>query len=234
MANVARLIVRFGVVADTLLPNVILHVQTVASRHAIDEDDMAALAVATSDWWETDGADYGAVQSVYPADIKLNEVSISRTQPTVTDEFVFPLGGAAGTFVNVPSLVRQVLLPPQVSYMIGLRTALDSRRGRGRIYLPAFMTITGPGTGPPADSIALGLLGDANERIAHIGSRIAEAYYNTPGFDPGTFVLCVYSAVDQIGRAVTHFAIPQHARTQRRRALHPSPHSNYGLDGVPA
>lgn len=234
MANVARIIVRFGIVDDTLLPNLLLHVKTVDSRHAIDDDDMAALAVATSDWWEVDGASYGAVQSAYPSDIKLNEVSISRVKPTVSSENIYPMGGAAGTFVNVGTLVRAVLLPPQVSYMIGLRTSLDTRRGRGRIYMPAVMQITSAGSGPPAANIALGLLGDANERIAHMASRIAEAYFYTPGVDPGTFVLCVYSAVDGVGRAVTHFAIPQHARTQRRRALHPSPLSNYGLDGVPA
>jgi len=245
VANVARVIVRFGLADHTLTSNLLLHVKAADGHDELTDEDRQKIGAATVEWWELDGASYGAVASAYPSQITLDEVVVTNVEPALSDDTITVTGSYAGTFTNIFSgalITQRYMLPPQCSFLIGLRTTLDTRRGRGRVYMPAHMTFSAVGVFPLAeiekpdrDAMAIGYvngIGTTQEDVAHIASRIAEAYYNTPDRDPGEFVQCVYSKLDHVGRAVTHFAIAEHVRTQRPRALHPSPHAEYGLDGV--
>lgn len=198
------------------------HVQAVDSHEPPDAGDRAAIAGAALAWWQTAGEYSVALGAAYPTTVALVGLEVYNVQPVATppDFFVnaLPTGAHIGPFT----------LPPQCAYLCGLRTSLDERSARGRIYLPAF-----------ASSVALPEwnLGRVDEILQlDVGRLLASLAHWIGALEggPGVWALAVYSRVLGTSLAVTHFEVPDVIATQRRRAFRPAGYLHVGLDGEPA
>lgn len=173
---------------------------------------------------------------MYTAQVVLEDVTVTRIRPTLGTPFTLFVG-TAGTFnpIQTPGTNPEGLpWPPQVCWLIGLRTALNTRRGRGRVYLPARFA-----RGPFDDVTAFRAMAargqvwsedktDLGHCVATLHAELFEAGAS------GEYVWCVMSEVDNASYAVTHFAVADFLRTQRERAFTPTTHTLYGLSGEPA
>lgn len=219
MANVAKVALRFawGDITDAVTT---FHVKKLDSAPEIDLADRALIANAAHQWWHGDSPAFPAVRAYYPFEyMVLADVTVWTVEPTPSDPLV-------STLVDEPALnPDHQLLPPQVCWGISLRSSLDTRRGRGRMYLPAVRKGTifelAEGRIPEDEQDWLGM------QAAHLASQIYEI-----GAGEGTFVLSVYSKLNHAAMAVTHFKIPDRYWTQRRRAHRPIAYQNYGLSGT--
>lgn len=230
--NVAKVAVRWvatavhgiGVPADEWDFVCTFHVMKAASEPEITAADRHELNMAVLRWWEEDQGGFVEVKSAYPPGLALVSVETRNIEPAIGDptiaDLLEPLPG------NNNGL--RGLLPPQCCLLVGLRTAVDTRRGRGRMYLPAYTTE------PHLE--AAGLV-DADQRtdLGHIAAHLAyEVRSVYAGVEDGPFVLAVYSRAGQDATPVTHFEIPNRIRTQRRRALVPTYSAHSLSTGEPA
>jgi len=197
------------------------HAHAVDSHAPPDDDNLTALANIGVTWWDEGGPVSGAaLKEAYNTQYKLVDVSAWRVRPTLSDPVVI-LANLPGA--NIPN---EPAFPPQNAYLVGLRTIVASRNYRGRMYFPPFAQGGGA-------SVSGGL---SDELLRTVARRCADlvalvAAYEAP---PEKWALCVYSRVDLDSHAVTHFEIPRHVRTQRRRAFTPTTYRAHGLDGEPA
>lgn len=234
MANVAKVAVRWVV---TAFPEIggpahtwdavcTFHVMKAAGEPAIDEDDREELNLAAINWWSQEGGGFVEVCSAYPSGIELTDVTSWTILPTVSEptitELLEPFPGT--------NIGGRGLHPPQCALGIGLRTLTETRRGRGRMYLPAWTV--------DAAEEAVGFVSPAlQEDLGHIAAHLAWAVRSVyaVGVDDGPFVLCVYSRVAGDPAPVTHFEIPDRILTQRRRVIRPLTHLACSLStGEPA
>lgn len=231
MANVAKVAVRFrhnG--TPTFDPDpfaysvTTFHVMKAASEPAITVAERGLIIFHTLAWWEADNGGFVNVKSAYPDMLSLMAVECRNilptpSEPTIT-ELLLPSDGTSAT---------RGLYPPQVCHLLGLRSSVESRRTRGRMYLPAW---------EPGDTNyrATGFIDqDGRTDLGHIAAHLAyEIRQVEAGLEDGPFVLAVYSRVNVDPIPVTHFDIPNRVRTQRRLALRPN-YSTHSLStGDPA
>lgn len=201
------------------------HVKKADSEPELTNDELEAIGQAAVLWWESDPPSIivPPLRDGYDERTILEDVKVHTVEPTIGDPvFVVPTLGAGAQGED-----SRVYYPPQVAIGIGLRTSLDSRRGRGRIYLPMTVhTLTGDIFSP------LGAVAEDRRGLhARYGASLAE-WIRAIIADP-LLVLAVYSRVDGEARAVTHFAIPDRLLTQRRRMVEPE-YQPFGLTGDPA
>jgi hypothetical protein len=215
----------------------ILHVKSVDSHVPYTEAHLEQIALGVDAWWHGGSQPpFKFGSSLYTPQVVLYDVTVTRILPTESDPYILPVG-VAGIFqpIQVPGTNPEGLpWPPQVCWLIGLRTAVDTRRGRGRVYLPSRFARG------PLDNVdtfrAMAARGQVwDEDLADLGKTAATLHAEL--FEAGAsgeFVWCVYSEVAGESYAVTHFEVANFLRTQRRRAFRPSPHTAYGLSGDPA
>jgi hypothetical protein len=105
-------------------------------------------------------------------------------------------GGSAGSDTSDP-------LPPACAIVVSLRTSENSRRGRGRFYLP----------GVPDSGVSTGGI--------LVGSLVTDLLTDFQAFGTACFVVgfvpAVYSRTDGVQRAVSTVSVDPVLDTQRRR-----------------
>lgn len=230
MANVARVALTFRVetaVADpsallqTALSVVTFHVMSGDSDPVIDEEIREEILFHTLAWWNAGNGGFTEAKSIYPSSLELVAAECRTILPTIG-----PVNEAAILEPYPGTSATHSLHPPQCALILGLRTAVDSRSGRGRMYMPAWR---------PGDPV-LGIVGyvDTNQRqeLANIAAHLA--YEMRQVVTPeGPYRLSVYSRALTDPAPVTHFEISDRICTQRRRGIRPLIHTHYGLSGAP-
>jgi hypothetical protein len=108
----------------------------------------------------------------------------------------------ADGIVSNPGVATAGTLPPQISLAVTLRTALATRAGRGRIYLPPFSL----------DEVAAGRLGATTQGLA---LTAVKGMFDTMISDGHTPVL--YGRSSHATTPVTQLALGDVYDTQRRR-----------------
>jgi hypothetical protein len=198
------------------------HVMNREDAEPFSESDLLVMTNDVYEWWRFDFDDvspgtYQAGRIGYHESVELYKVEARVIEPAEAHELADLRGPYPG---NLPD--REFIQGPQTARLLTLTTDLDSRRGRGRMYLP-------PREADFADQT--GWIGDENAlRIAREGAHLAARIARHPA--PQTFWrLCVYSRVNGDPRAVTGFRGADHSVTQRRRAA-PRAYKRVGLDGV--
>jgi hypothetical protein len=93
-------------------------------------------------------------------------------------------------------------LPPQLSVVCSLRTALATRAGRGRFYLPPFTTSV----------VTAGLVTAASQAIVSLACQKFLQSLNT-----ATYIVCVYHRSSKTHDIVTTIDVGNVYDTQRRR-----------------
>jgi len=105
---------------------------------------------------------------------------------------------------DLPGVATQGLLPPQCTVVVSLRTALATRAGRGRFYLPTFdkgtVTVSGGRLNSTSITAVVTAAGDM------LGSLISDNL--TP---------VIYSRTTRETQTVTQFDVGDVIDTQRRR-----------------
>jgi len=111
---------------------------------------------------------------------------------------------------------------PQLCALLGLRTSVEDRTTRGRMYFPWAGNPLGAGR-------SLGyIIEPTRDRIAQMGQNLAVCIRGDD-FETDPKVLCVYSRVAGDAHAVTHFVVGDRVTTQRRRASQSVTHYPYDL-----
>lgn len=234
MSNVAKVAIRwvmthvFGIGEPSQSWDAIctFHVMKPASDPAISEEDREDINLAVIRWWMADNGGFTEVRSFYPTAVVLESVTSWTIQPSVSEPTITELvEDNAGTDSD------RVVECPQLCFGIGLRTLVDTRRGRGRMYLPASRNFLVNAF--HAGFVDEGLQIDLGHIAAHLAYEVRAI--QAVGVDDGPFVLCVYSRAAGDPTPVTRFEIPDRILTQRRRAIRPLTHLLCGLsDGEPA
>lgn len=185
-----------------------------------DQDDM--LERLYSWWWVPGTGDEPpsvALRETVDCELSLLRVTVTPGYPLGDTRELFPDPDYAQGTRDVASMPY----PPQCATVIGLRTATDTRQGRGRMYLPCSVEEAEIATGhvSPGRADSYGLV------IALLASRV-----RGEPIDPVPAVLSVWSRVAGDAESVLHFEVASRLGTQRRRAVTPVGHRAYGLDGA--
>jgi len=153
--------------------------------------DTAAIAGEVAGWV------FGTYTGIVPA---------STLFTTVTARDISMVGGGATTEnVNAAGTDPGSALPPNASMCVTLRTALNSGRGRGRVYTP-------PQVEAVVDDFGTILLGRRTDAIDKFGELITAL----AALGGGT-ALAVASRMDLVSRPVTNVTVDPVIDTQRRR-----------------
>lgn len=230
MANVVKLACRFRMqptgsdAEDPLVESVLtFHAMKADGAAPPDGVDCADLATAVLSWWNDEHGDYVPAKNWASFESWLEDVTATRVEPTPGPPVVLP--DPVGDHGSEPGSVP----PPQCAMHIGLRTLLDSRRGRGRLFLPSCFVSTGNilGEVPFAwrISIAKGIAGALADSIRRVQGDEE---------NDGPWVLCVYSRVDGDAHPVIGFFLSDYYCVQRRRRVEARTYHEYGLLGEPA
>lgn len=238
MSNIARVVMHWRL-GDTRHVYSICHVKSVDSHDPYDEADLLAIALGVDAWWWSGSqapARHG--RAFYTTQVVLVDVEVTRIRPTEGDPYVFAVG-VAGTATSWSLRFASYIalpLPPQICWLVGLRTQVDTRRGRGRVYFPATWVYSSLFDDEDLELARLsrGEIDPATREdfALCMGTLAAEIY--AAGTTAGEYVWAVYSAVADDSYAVTHFELADHFRTQRRRTANPGTRTAYGLSGEPA
>lgn len=231
MPNVAKVAVNYRVNApdEQHITGVFtFHVQKTDGSTPFDATDREVLGNRIMLWW-TDGEpredpddDWVPARDNFASGFELTAVEVWSVEPTPAGPTIVVPEGTDGEGTG-----GEIMLPPQCAYVVGLRTSVDSRRGRGRIYFPAFYPDLGLG-------VSLGLVVEGTRRrLAELAAHLAAKILLSP-LDPDPWVLAVYSRVDGDARAVLSFDVPDRIATQRRRRYGEPIAFPYGLDAEEA
>lgn len=216
------------------------HARASDASDPADDTTLQNFATALNEWWEADSSPHHAAKSRYTPGVALIETTAQRIQPDESGVFSFDGEGSVGTLVNVypggSKTAGDFLFyphPPQVAWMVSLRTLVDSRRYRGRVFLPAtgYALIEGVVQINPTDDAA-GIVPTVariaiTDLVQHLGKRIRDL--ESEAGDP-KWNWCVYSRVDQDAHPVIAFRGQETLRTQRNRQ---GVQSYYDIDLVP-
>lgn len=245
--NVAKIALRWLYGEDVSATSV-LHVRAADSRAPFDGDDLQALALAAFAWFTDEHSDgphtWRPGSELVHSVIKLQEIEKARVLPTFEDFAPLATENWAGTadvalaetYPSIGFSTRVLPFPPQVCVLASLSTSEDSRQERGRVYWPAtYVDIRQFPLPDPAPWSALDLAAGLTTPYLRLlyGAQQAHLHYmlrTALSFD-GETQWCVFSRTSGRALSVNGFRIAMHLRTQRRRAVHPSPHERYDLGG---
>lgn len=212
--NIAKVAMRYTVEhtdGPTDIQGVItFHVRRSDGEGEWTELDLEELGGRVQKWWSETAdlpEDHVPLRYWYSNLFRLDGIDCRQVSPSVSDIVEFPApdppddhGSGLGT-----------MLAPQLALIIGLRSDTDTRRGRGRIYLPAFW----PGTA--AVPTREGFVPDeVRLLLARLGADLVQRIEHDP-LELTNWALVVYSRVDDAANAVLSFSIPDRVATQRRR-----------------
>jgi hypothetical protein len=241
VAKVAMCLRQGNIVTGEWVEEVVTwHVHAVDSHDPFTEANLTSIGLAATDWWETPGP-HGSLRwgfslaFGYTSVVWLNRVEVFRIQPLPELTVVVPGENRIGDFQDtefegVGVTGRQY--PPQVCWMLRLATATDGRRATGRLFLPATDLVYDPllgDTEPTSEERAWGKVPvGVRDWLGAMAANLAYYMRWALGTEFET-VLAVYSRVDSDARAVTQLFVADFLRTQRRRAVMPSPVTQYDL-----
>lgn len=159
-----------------------------------------ALTAAQAAWASAIGTLWtGALDGLVNENVVLTEVSTASLDPVTGGQI-----SRLSDDVSLPGDQETGVLPPQVSVVVSLRTALATRAGRGRIYLPPFDVVTvAPTTGRVGST-----------SVATVVSSV-EGFLGSLVDDDLTPV--IYSRANRSGQNITRFDVGNVFDTQRRR-----------------
>jgi hypothetical protein len=239
--NVAKVAIVFQLGGDDWEPAVCtFHVMAAASRAPFSEADMALIGERVNQWWREPGPytplilGSNSTSAWFTPQVKLQTVEVERIEPA-GDKIVVPGENWAGQLFDVDTTVFSLRArpePPQCCWLISLRTTVEDRRARGRIYLPATRIETDAGPFPQGWSQEDQAVGRIPEGSVDALGGIAQglAYFiRTATETEGEFVLAVYSRTYGEVHPVTHFEVQRWLRTQRRRAVMPGGWDHFDL-----
>lgn len=213
MANVAKVGVRYVLEAGDIPPDAdgafTFHVKKTDGAEPWSDDDRADLAARVYQWWadpDAPGITGAEARAHFATYMRIDRIDVWAVEPD-------PDGPTTLTPTTDDRYgTGSTLLAPQLCHLVSLRTTVESRRYRGRIYWPATENPLGEGR-------TFGIIFDPT--IAELG-RLAQnlaACIRGTTFETNPWVLAVYSKIDHDALAVTHFHIPDRLTTQRRRAV---------------
>lgn len=204
------------------------HVRALDSASPADDDDLEAIADELKRWWAGPPAT-GFVEAsrFYLNTAKLSEVTTQRVEPDLSDVYSLDgdeiAGGAFDTYLPGPKTPLDNVYyarEPQLAWCVSLRTPIESRRSRGRIFFPAGagFAIQGGDTIDHLDQQA-GVLTETEREevtalIQGLALRIRAAVLD--GDDP-RWNLAVYSRRFREVHTVTAFKGHRTVRTIRER-----------------
>lgn len=215
----------------------LIHAQAPDSQDPYDDEDLFKMATAVGFWWDAPSAGAEKMCGAYSPEVVLQTVDARRIQPTDSDWITvdYSSPGTADGF-TIPAEPQGLVaitvnaLPPQVCWCITLKTQLDTRSGRGRLYLPAtqFIFEHPLGQEPSEDTLATGQVWSQIQeqfrgRIANLRN---ELFLGPP---EGRYVMSVWSRKHEQAFAVTGYAWSDYLRTQRRRTVRPGTWNEFGL-----
>lgn len=182
-------------------------------------DDTALLALCAQfvRWWEEgnevdDPPDVNAPRLDYSDETRLIAITAQRTQPTegAVIDYTFGLP-SAGTSPDGPA-------PPQAAVLLSWLSATDTRRGRGRTYLPAPRSGCYDPSGEFTTMLSALASEPGNMTIARWGRALFRNIADSAGTTPNDR-LAIYSRVDGVARVPQLVRAPQYLATQRRRRI---------------
>ena len=221
MVNVARFAAHFaqgggGGTAAEIFVTFYTHRASVLDPY--DEASIRLICGHFVKWWEFGDADLdeptvNQPSLDYSGETRLVSVEGFRTEPTIGGLFVEDVDPPSpGLFdSDGPG-------PPQCAVGISLRTALDSRRGRGRIYLPCIRSGAYNAAGEIQPLLSSLAAEDGNMTVAKWGAALWRRIGDAGGSTPDDR-LAVWSRADEIARTVSEIRAPQVLLTQRRRRI---------------
>lgn len=157
----------------------------------------AALNTAIGLLWNGVASPADSIKQLYPAATGIDQTFAVEIDPLTGHQLGKTVNAAAlvGTDANGP-------LPPQCACVVSLRTALFTKRGRGRFYLPAFST----------DKVAAGrILAAAVTQVATAAQKMVQSL-NGAGY-----TVCVYHRDTKTHDNVVTVDVGDVFDTQRRR-----------------
>jgi hypothetical protein len=137
------------------------------------------------------------VEAIFPAGERVTQLQTNQLDP-VTGKNV----AQANTSVTFVGTGAGSAMPPRVALVVSLRTALPTRSGRGRLYLPA----------PIASAC------DANGQLTAANATLLST--NFAAFCTGMTTICpvvVYHSATKTGTVVSTVLVGTVLGTQRRR-----------------
>lgn len=226
--NVAKVALRFTAATDVgadglpvYTPGVesvtTFHVMRDASDPPLSPASAEDIANAVYDWWLSPLDDYFAALEAFSVTTVLMDVTVTRIQPTTDDPVV-----VVRPYLNLSGR-NESSAPPQLAPGVTLHTTVESRNGRGRMYLPA-----------PAGSI-YGSQGESDatwrDALGNVAQHLAASIRSVgaSGPDPGPWVLAVYSRTLGAVHPVVRFSVAETVLTQRRRRVWPRVYHEYDL-----
>lgn len=169
------------------------------SNNAIG-DVLSAWVEALTEAWSGNGGSVAGLASLYDATTTLDtatvgELTMSSGQQTARQD----------QSIDLPGTAAGEPLPPQVSMVVSLQTAVANRAGRGRFYLPA----------PTVASVSAHVIASAT--IAAVAAAAGALF---AGLDAGTITPVIYHRTGSMAGTVTNLTSARVGSvfdTQRRR-----------------
>lgn len=226
--NVAKVACSYTIESPAVPPDITgvwtFHVQKPTDAEPWGDDDRFTLAGRVWHWWADDDGIDGVVGEAarhhFPEALRLDQIEVWEVAPDLDGPTTYTTLGD-DRYGDHGGLVA-----PQLAHLVGLRTALSSRRGRGRIYFPAVSEVEGLGAGVGYVTPLM------QPRLARIASNLGVWIRGTDFFSEG-WSLAVFSRVDGAAHNVLQYWVPNRIATQRRRATPAQDYAIYGLDGEP-
>lgn len=155
-------------------------------------EEVDAQGIATdfeTDWWDE-------IRALISDNVTLDRIEVADASGSTGLRYSFDVG-EAGTLVSDP-------LPFQTALVISLRTALNSRSGRGRIYQCGFGESQNTTSGEPSSAMRTTL----QTAMTNLRTELTASGYE----------LVVYSRTLDQANTVTSTQVDGYWDTQRRRA----------------
>lgn len=219
--NVARYAATFKQGLDTAEDAVAIVTWYTHRADVLGEYELADLVLGCAQfrgWWEegdrvSEDPEVQSPRLDYSTRTRLVAIEGRQVRPGLGPVFV-------SEFTAIPGLNEDGPAPPQCATLISWRTAEDSRRGRGRWYLPPVVSGLYDASGAYVENFLSTFVADepGAATIAKWGRAFYRNVADSAGSTPDDRV-CVFSDADNEARTVTEVRAPHVLCTQRRRRI---------------
>lgn len=158
-----------------------------------------ALIDLARDWWNSATPPTGGAKSLWPDEVVLQQVTAQTILPT-------PRPARSKTYTDAGTNLTSPTNPPQVCVAYSLKTAIASRRTKGRMYLPP---------PPNANTLATGNLTATYHSSQRDAANTLLNQISVVG--ALNWKMAVFSRVSGTTQQVTDILVGVRTDTQRRR-----------------